>query len=176
MNVYDFKVLNNKGEEVDLSIYKGKVLLIINSATTCGFTPQYKELEALYEKYKDSGFEILDFPCNQFKEQAKGSDEEIKTFCTGRYGIKFPLFKKCDVNGENALPLFNYLKDAQGYKARGPIMALLQSLSKTKGTNDIRWNFTKFLIDKEGNAVKRYEPPVKPKKIEKDIKGLLENE
>ena len=173
MNVLDFKVLNYKGEEVDLSIYKGKVLLIINSATGCGFTPQYKELEELYEKYNDKGFEILDFPCNQFNEQTPGNDEEIHTFCTGRFGIKFPLFKKGDVNGENAHPLFTYLKEAQPYKGRGPVMAMLQSMSNTKGTNDIRWNFTKFLIDQDGNAIKRYEPTTKPKKIEKDIKGLL---
>ena len=173
MNVLDFKVLNYKGEEVDLSIYKGKVLLIINSATGCGFTPQYKELEELYEKYNDKGFEILDFPCNQFKEQAPESDEEIHTFCTGRFGIKFPLFKKGDVNGDDAQPLFTYLKEAQPYKGRGPVMAMLQSMSNTKGTNDIRWNFTKFLIDKDGNAIKRYEPTTKPKKIEKDIKGAL---
>ena len=173
MNVLDFKVLNYKGEEVDLSIYKGKVLLIINSATGCGFTPQYKELEELYEKYNDKGFEILDFPCNQFNEQTPENDEEIHTFCTGRFGIKFPLFKKGDVNGENANPLFTYLKEAQPYKGRGPVMAMLQKMSNTKGTNDIRWNFTKFLVDKDGNAIKRYEPTTKPNKIEKDIKGLL---
>ena len=169
MNVYDFKVLNNKGIEVDLSTYKGKLLLIINSATGCGFTPQYKDLEEIYEKYKDKGFEILDFPCNQFKEQAPGTDEEIQAFCTGRFGIKFPLFKKIEVNGENEEPLFHYLKEAQPYSGKGPVMSMLTKLSGTKGTNDIRWNFTKFLVDREGNAIMRFEPTFKMNKLDNII-------
>jgi glutathione peroxidase len=154
MNIYDFKVIDNKGETVSLEEYKGKVLLIANTATACGFTPQYKGLQELYEKYNDKGFEILDFPCNQFANQAPGTDEEILDFCTGRFGVTFKLFSKVDVNGENQEPLFKYLKD------------------ETK-SKKIKWNFTKFLVDKDGNVIKKYEPITKPKRIEKDIIKLL---
>lgn len=157
MDIYDFKVLNNKGEEISLSEYKGKVLLIVNTATGCGFTPQYKGLEELYKKYKEEGFEILDFPCNQFGHQAPGTDQEIDSFCTLNYDTTFPRFKKIDVNGENASPLYNWLK-----KEKGGIFG-----------NAIKWNFTKFLIDRNGKVVERYAPTTSPSKIEDEIKKLL---
>lgn len=157
MGLYDFKVLNNKGEEVSLSDFKGKVLLIVNTATGCGFTPQYKGLEELYKKYKGEGFEILDFPCNQFGHQAPGSDEDINSFCTLNYDTTFPRFKKIDVNGENASPLYKWLK-----KEKGGIFG-----------NAIKWNFTKFLIDRNGNVIERFAPTVSPSKIEGKIKELL---
>lgn len=151
MSVYEFKVLNQKGEEISLEQYKGKVLLIVNTATGCGFTPQYKGLEELYEKYHEQGFEILDFPCNQFFRQAPGTDEEINSFCTLRYNTQFPRFKKIEVNGNNASPLFKYLCTQDGKYKR------------------VKWNFTKFLVDKEGNLIARFEPATKPEKIENDI-------
>ncbi len=157
MNIYDYEVKNKKGEMVSVDEYKGKVLLIINSATGCGFTPQYKALQELYDKYKNDGFEILDFPCNQFANQAKGSDEEITSFCSLNYGVSFPQFAKVDVNGNNAEPLFEYLKSEKG----GII-----------GKN-IKWNFTKFLIDKDGKVIERFAPTKKPEDIEEKIKSLL---
>ena len=161
-NVYDFTVKDRRGNDVSLTEYKGKVLLIVNTATRCGFTPQYEELEALYKVYKDKGLEILDFPCNQFGEQAPGTEEEIHQFCTLNFGTEFPQFKKIEVNGENESPLFTYLK-AQQAKA-DPDYA-----SKP----DIKWNFTKFLVDREGNVVERYEPTTDCKVIEEAIKKLL---
>ena len=158
MDIYDFKVKDNKGQEVSLSDYKGKVLLIVNTATGCGFTPQYKSLEELYKKYQSKGFEIHDFPCNQFGHQAPGTDEEINSFCTLNYDTTFPRFRKIDVNGENASPLFKWLK-----KEKGGIFG-----------NAIKWNFTKFLIDKNGKVVERYAPTTPPSKIEGEIKELLE--
>lgn len=157
MPIYDFKVLSNKGEEVSLEQYKGKVLLIVNTATGCGFTPQYKGLEDLYLKYREQGLEILDFPCNQFGHQAPGNDEEIHQFCTLRYNTTFPRFKKIDVNGSNEDPLYTYLKSQQ----------------KGKMGSRIKWNFTKFLVDKEGNVVGRFAPTVEPEKLEKDVIALL---
>lgn len=157
MNVLDFKVKSQKGEEVSLGQYKGKVLLIVNTATGCGFTPQYKGLEELYEKYREQGFEVLDFPCNQFFKQAPGSDEEINEFCSLRYNTQFPRFKKIDVNGKNADPLFKFLC-SQNEKGK---------LVKVK------WNFTKFLVDKEGNVIGRFEPTCKPEAIEEHIKAAL---
>ena len=157
MSIYDFKVLNNKGEEVSLEQYKGKVLLIVNTATGCGFTPQYKGLEDLYLKYREQGLEILDFPCNQFGHQAPGNDEEIHQFCALRYNTTFPRFKKIDVNGANEDPLYTYLKSQQ----------------KGKLGSKIKWNFTKFLVDKEGNVVGRFAPTVEPEKLEKDVVALL---
>ena len=153
MSLYEIKVLTNKGEEVSLEQYKGKVLLIVNTATGCGFTPQYKGLEDLYEKYHEQGFEVLDFPCNQFFRQAPGSDEEIHQFCTLSYNTTFPRFKKIEVNGKNESPLYTFLK------------------AQIKGR--IKWNFTKFLVDKEGNVVKRFEPKDKPEDFENDIAELL---
>ena len=157
MDIYDFKVINNKGVEVSLSKYKGKVLLIVNTATGCGFTPQYKGLEELYKKYKDQGLEILDFPCNQFGHQAPGSDQEINSFCTLNYDTTFPRFRKIDVNGENAAPLYKWLK-----KEKGGLFG-----------NAIKWNFTKFLVDRTGKVVGRYSPTTPPSKIEGKIKELL---
>ena len=158
MNVYDFKVLNQKGEEVSLDIYKGKVLLIVNTATKCGFTPQYESLEVMYEELHDKGFEILDFPCNQFLHQAPGSDEEINQFCTLKYNTKFTRFKKIDVKGANADPLYKWL--------------ICQN-EKGKAKN-IKWNFTKFLIDKNGNVVERFGSMDKPESFIDKVKAELE--
>ena len=157
MNVYDFKVLNQKGEEISLDIYKGKVLLIVNTATKCGFTPQYEALEAMYEELKDQGFEILDFPCNQFLHQAPGSDEEINQFCSLKYNTKFPRFKKIDVKGANADPLYKWL--------------ICQN-EKGKAKN-IKWNFTKFLIDRNGNVVERFGSMDKPQNFIDKVKEEL---
>ena len=157
MNIYDFKVKAQDGSDVSLADYKGKVLLIVNTATGCGFTPQYDGLQDLYEKYQAQGFEILDFPCNQFANQAPGDDGEIHSFCTGRYGITFPQFSKIDVNGKNESPLFRYLKSQK---------------SGIMGRN-IKWNFTKFLVDKNGNVIDRFAPTVTPDKIESRIKECL---
>ena len=146
-SVYDFKVKDDAGKDVSLADYKGKVLLIVNTATRCGFTPQYKDLEAIYEKYRSEGLEILDFPCNQFGQQAPGTIQEIHQFCTLNYDIKFPQFDKIEVNGANAHPLYNWLK---------------------KG-NDIKWNFTKFLISRDGKILKRYEPRDQMSDVEADV-------
>ena len=179
MNLYDFEVKTRKGELVNLHEYEGKVLLIINSATGCGFTKQYDELEELYAKYNEKGFVILDFPCNQFANQAPGSDEEIHEFCTVKFGVKFPIFSKIDVNGENASPLFTFLKEAKPYVSPKGLknkatMKMVENLSKTKESkNDIRWNFTKFLVDRNGNVIERYEPVIAIKEIEKRIEELL---
>ena len=157
MKIYDFKVRNAKGEEVPMTEYQGKVLLIVNTATGCGFTPQYEGLQKLYDKYRDRGLEILDFPCNQFGHQAPGTEEEIQEFCTLKYKTTFPLFSKIDVNGTNAAPLFTFLKNQKG--------GFLG--------DDIKWNFTKFLVSRDGTVVKRYAPMTTPDKIEKDILKLL---
>lgn len=157
MTIYDLKVLNTKGEEVSLSDYRGKVLLIVNTATGCGFTPQYEGLQKLYDEYQNEGLEILDFPCNQFGNQAPGTDAEIGQFCTLKYHTTFPRFAKVDVNGKNEIPLFAYLK-----KEKGGMM----------GSN-IKWNFTKFLVDRNGKVVERFAPTVTPEKIESHIKELL---
>ena len=157
MSIYDYKVKDMFNEDVDMAEYKGKTLLIVNTATGCGFTPQYEGLESLYKKYKDQGFEILDFPCNQFGHQAPGSDSEIREFCTAKYDVSFRQFKKIDVNGENEEPLFTYLKSKKG-----------GTLSKK-----IKRNFTKFLVDKEGNVVARFATTKKPEDIESKIKSVL---
>ena len=165
MNIYDFSVKTRKGEDVSLSNYKGKVLLIVNTATGCGFTPQYDELQDLYDEFKDQGLEILDFPCNQFANQAPGDDEEIHSFCTGQYGITFPQFAKVDVNGDNAIPLFKWLTENTTFKGFGnsPMgmmlsIAVKKSDKEYKNNGNIKWNFTKFLIDRNGNIVERFEP------------------
>lgn len=157
MTIYDYKIKTRDGKEQKMSQYKGKVLLIVNTATGCGFTPQYKGLEALYEKYHNQGFEILDFPCNQFGHQAPGSDTEIHEFCTMKYQTQFDQFAKIEVNGENEHPLYTYLKSQK----RGAF-----------GKN-IKWNFEKFLVDKEGNVVARYNSLKTPEKIDKEIAKLL---
>lgn len=179
--VYDFEILAVDGKKVSLEEYKGKVLLIINSATKCGFTPQYDELQKLYEKYKDEGFVILDFPCNQFKEQAPGSNEEIVSFCQMNFGVEFPIFSKIEVNGENADPLYKFLKSQKSFEGlhpEHPITARLEPILETidpnyKNTPDIKWNFTKFLIDREGNVVRRFEPTHNMADVEEKIKELL---
>ena len=181
-NVYDFNVLDRKGNEVSLSEYKGKVLLIVNTATRCGFTPQYEELEALYKAYKDRGLEILDFPCNQFGQQAPGSEEEIHSFCQLNFGTEFPQFKKIEVNGENEAPLFTFLKSQkgfQGFDMNHKIGALLHDMMLKADPDyankpDIKWNFTKFLINQQGEVVARYEPTHDIKLIKQDIAKLLD--
>ena len=180
-NVYDFNVLDRKGNEISLSEYKGKVLLIVNTATSCGFTPQYEELEALYKVYRDKGLEILDFPCNQFGQQAPGSEEEIHSFCQLNYGTEFLQFKKIEVNGENQSPLFAYLKAQKGFAGfdlNHKIGALLHDMMLKADPDyaskpDIKWNFTKFLINQQGEVVARYEPTHDIKLIEQDIVNLL---
>lgn len=157
MNIYDISVKNNNGEDVSISEYKGSVILIVNTATGCGFTPQYEGLQQLYDNYKDSGLEILDFPCNQFGNQAKGSDEEINSFCSLNYNTTFKRFKKIEVNGANEDSLFKFLKSEK---------------SGVLGKK-IKWNFTKFLVDRNGNVVERFGPNVKPKDIEEYIKKLI---
>ena len=157
MSIYDDSVKDRNGNDVSMSSFKGKVLLIVNTATGCGFTPQYKGLEELYKQYHQKGFEILDFPCNQFGNQAPGSDDEIHEFCTLKYNTTFDQFAKVEVNGENEIPLYTFLK-----KEKGGIMG-----------NKIKWNFTKFLIDREGNVVKRFAPTDTPEKIESSIKELI---
>ena len=157
MTIYDFKVRSAKGEKVSMADYKGKVLLIVNTATGCGFTPQYEGLQKLYDKYKDKGLEILDFPCNQFGHQAPGTEEEIQEFCTLKYKTTFPLFAKVEVNGKNEEPLFRYLKSQEG--------GFLG--------DDIKWNFTKFLVTRDGRVVGRYAPITKPENIEGDILKIL---
>lgn len=181
MNIYELRVEDAYGVEKSLSDYSGKVLLIINSATECGFTPQYDDLQDLYEKYGEADFEILDFPCNQFGHQAPGSNEEIISFCDSRYGITFPIFSKIEVNGENTSPLYGYLKSQKGFEgfdSEHPLTPMLESvLERTvpdyKQTSDIKWNFTKFLIDREGNVVGRFEPTVDMNKVEAEIVKLL---
>lgn len=180
MNIYDFKVKAQDGSEVSLSDYKGKVVLIVNTATGCGFTPQYDELQDLYDAHQNDGFEILDFPCNQFGEQAPGSDEEIHSFCTGRYGITFPQFAKVDVNGANAIPLYQWLVENSKFEGFGmnpmglAMKGVLKAIDKDyKNSNTVKWNFTKFLIDREGQLIARFEPTVSMKQIKEKIEAAL---
>ena len=176
-SIYDFKVKDDMGKDVSLADYKGKVLLIVNTATRCGFTPQYDELEALYEKYHADGFEILDFPCNQFGEQAPGTIEEIHQFCTANFNIKFPQFDKIDVNGADESPLYTYLKAQKGFGGfdlndqRGKFMdeMLRKRDADYDKKSDIKWNFTKFLVSRDGRVVKRYEPTNKMSDIDAAI-------
>ena len=177
MKFYDFKVKNDVEQDVSLSEYKGKVLLIVNTATRCGFTPQYKELEALYEKYHAEGLEILDFPCNQFGEQAPGTIQEIHQFCTANFDIQFPQFDKIDVNGASESPLFTYLKSQKGFSGfdlndkTGKFMdeMLRKQDADYDKKSDIKWNFTKFLVSRDGRVLRRYEPTDKISIIEADI-------
>jgi len=180
--VYDFAVKDRKGKDVSLKEYANEVLLIVNTATKCGFTPQYDELEKLYKDYHSQGFEILDFPCNQFGQQAPGTDESIHEFCKLNFGTEFPRFKKVKVNGEDAEPLFLFLQEQKGFAGwdmEHPIAHILDDmLSKAdpdyKEKNDIKWNFTKFLINKKGQVVARFEPTEKLEVIEQQIKEELE--
>ena len=179
-NVYDFKVKDRSGNEVSLQDFSGKVLLIVNTATGCGFTPHYEPLEAMYKDLKDKGLEILDFPCNQFANQAPGSEEEIHRFCTLKFGTDFPQFAKIDVNGETADPLFAYLATEKPFEGfgKGFKSAALKKFSdmNNKAFGDkayIRWNFTKFLVDREGNVVSRFEPTVEMDEVRKAVEDLL---
>ena len=179
-NVYDFTVKDRSGNAVSLSDYQGKVLLIVNTATGCGFTPHYEPLEEMYKDLKDKGFEIPDFPCNQFANQAPGSDDEIHDFCTIKFGTEFPQFKKIDVNGETADPLFAWLateKPFQGF-GKGLKFAALNKFTEmnNKKFGDkayIKWNFTKFLVDREGNVIARFEPTVDMKEVRKAVEAAL---
>ena len=180
MSVYDFKVKAQDGSEVSLADYQGKVLLIVNTATGCGFTPQYDELQDLYGEHRKDGLEILDFPCNQFADQAPGSDEEIHSFCTGRYGITFPQFSKIDVLGENADPLFKYLSDNTTFEGfgKGPMSLILSAAVKRmdkdyKNNSKVKWNFTKFLIDRNGNIVARFEPTASMDTVKEKVEEVL---
>ena len=179
--IYDIPVKDAGGNVTTLAEYNGTVLLIVNTATQCGFTPQYKELEELYEKYRDQGLEILDFPCNQFGEQAPGTVEEIKEFCSANFNIQFPLFDKVEVNGEGEEPLYTYLKSQQGFGGfdlKDQLGALLDKMLRQEDANydknpDIKWNFTKFLVSRDGKVLKRYEPTTKMSDIDADIKEAL---
>ena len=179
MNVYDFTVKAMDGSDVSLSDYRGKLLLIVNTATGCGFTPQYKELQELYDAHRDDGLEILDFPCNQFAEQAPGTDEEIHTFCTGRFGITFPQFAKLDVRGESADPLFRWLSENTEFSGFNGAMGIAMNAVAKKMDKDfknngaIKWNFTKFLIGRDGEIIARYEPTVSMKKVMAEVEEAL---
>jgi glutathione peroxidase len=177
MNVYDFSVKDNQGAGVSLADYRGKVLLIVNTATKCGLTPQYKALEALYEKYGERGFEILDFPCNQFMKQAPGSDEEIQDFCTLNYNTTFPRFAKIDINGKDAHPLFVWLKEQfsedEGDDEAKSFEKKVKMLKPFAKPGDIKWNFGKFLIDRGGEVCGRYSPGLAPEKLEAAVEALL---
>ena len=179
-NFYDYSVTDAKGNEVKMSDFKGKVVLIVNTATGCGFTPQYEPIEKMYENYHDKGLEILDIPCNQFGGQAPGSDDEIHEFCTLHYNTTFPQMKKSDVNGENELPLYTYLKSQKGFEGFGKhkLSLLLAGMLKKADKDwdkkpDIKWNFTKFVVDKDGNVVARFEPTEDMAKVEEYVKSLL---
>lgn len=180
MNIYDYSVQDAQGNDVPLSNYKGKVILIVNTATHCGFTPHYKELEDIYEKYHSKGLEIIDIPCNQFGRQAPGSEKEITEFCKLNYNTKFPQMKKSDVNGENALPLYAYLKEQKAFEGfgEGETAQMMDEFIKKidanyKNNPDIKWNFTKFLISKDGSVVARFEPTVCMSEVEESITKYL---
>ena len=177
--IYDFKALTNKGKELDFSQFEGKVLLIVNTASKCGFTPQFKGLEELNQKYKEKGLVVIGFPCNQFAHQDPGTDGEIQEFCRVNYGVTFQIMKKVDVNGPEAHPIFEYLKsqapieEYKGLKAKAAA-TMFKGISKSvEKDSDIKWNFTKFLISRDGTAVKRYAPTTEPKDFEKDIEAML---
>ena len=179
MNIYDCKVKTRDNKEVSLKDFKDKVLIIVNTATGCGFTPQYEGLEKLYKKYHDKGLEILDFPCNQFGNQAPGSDEEIHEFCTFKYDTTFDQFMKVDVNGEDEIELFKIIKNEikndkiKGLKNKLAMKAIKQISKTAKNEEDIKWNFTKFLVDRNGKVVGRYSPTFSPEDMEEDIKKLI---
>ena len=181
MNFYDLRVEAADGSTVSMSDFKGKVVLVVNTATGCGFTPQYKQLEEMYERYNEKGFEIIDVPCNQFHGQTPGTDEEIHEFCTLNYNTKFPQMKKSDVNGENEIELFKYLKSQKGFEGFGTgikslgMAAMLKIIDKNyKNNTDIKWNFTKFVIDREGQVVARFEPTIDMKKVEEFVASLIQ--
>ena len=180
MGFYDQTVVAPDGEIISMEKYRGKVVLVVNTATGCGFTPHYKDIEAIYEKYHEAGFEVIDVPCNQFAGQTPGTDDEIHEFCSLKYNTQFPQMKKTDVNGENAAPLFKYLKSEKGFEGfgKGPAaLAMGVMLSKIdknyKDNPDIKWNFTKFVIDREGNVVARFEPTEKMEKVAACVASLM---
>ena len=180
MGFYDQSIMAADGKEVSMKDFEGKVVLVVNTATGCGFTPHYKDIENMYEKYHDKGFEVIDVPCNQFAGQTPGTDEEIHEFCTLKYKTQFPQMKKTDVNGENATPLFKYLKEQKGFEGfgKGPkAMAMSAMLSKNdknyKNSPEIKWNFTKFVVDRKGNVVARFEPTHNMKDVDKFVEDLL---
>lgn len=179
MTVYDFTVKDRQGNDFSLDQYRGKVLLIVNTATGCGFTPQYEELENIYEELKDEGFELLDFPCNQFMNQAPGTDEEINNECKMRFGTTFPRFKKIDVNGENAIPLYKWLTENtvfQGFEGKMATMMKLMAKARDKDykyNGKIKWNFTKFVIDRNGEIAARFEPTADLAAVKAKIKEVL---
>ena len=180
MGFYDFTLKDGMGKDFSLEQFRGKVVLVVNTATGCGFTPHYKPMEEMYEKLHDKGFEILDIPCNQFAGQTPGTDEEIHEFCTLHYNTMFPQMKKSDVNGENELPLYTWLKAQKGFEGFGmgpaalAISAMLKSKDKDyKNKPDIKWNFTKFLVDREGNVVARFEPTADMKKVAAAVTELV---
>ena len=179
-SIYDFELPQRKGDPVPMKNYEGKVLIIVNTATGCGFTPHYKDLESMYEKYHDQGLEIIDIPCNQFKNQAPGSDDEIHTFCQAKYKTQFEQFKKSDVNGPNQLPLFKFLKEKAPFKGFSGVKGFFFSGvmgifgNKRDDENDVRWNFTKFIVNKNGEVVQRFEPTTSMTEVEEFVKTLLE--
>lgn len=181
MNIYDFTAKDIDGNLVSLQDYKGKVLIVVNTASKCGFTPQYEDLQKLYDNYKDKGVEILGFPCNQFMDQEPGTNQETKSFCSLNYGVNFPLFEKTDVNGKFAHPLFKYLVSEapfKGFDMSNPTNKMLDAMLKDKfpefAVGDaVKWNFTKFIIDKEGNVVNRFEPATDPMDMVSTIENLL---
>ena len=180
MSFYDYSVVTPTGEEVSMKEFEGKIGLVVNTATGCGFTPHYKDLEEIYEKCHDRGLEIVDVPCNQFAGQTPGTDDEIHEFCTLKYNTQFPQMKKSDVNGENALPLFQYLKSQKGFEGfgHGPVALAMSTMLKKidkdyKNNPDIKWNFTKFVVDREGNVVARFEPTAKMSDVAECVEKLL---
>ena len=180
MTIYDLTVPKTDGTELALSDFKGKVMLIVNTATGCGFTPHYAPIEEMYEEFHDKGFEVIDVPCNQFAGQTPGTDEEIHEFCTLKYNTQFPQMKKSDVNGENELPLYKYLKSQKGFETFGKgakaiaMAAMCKAMDKNyKNNPDIKWNFTIFLVDREGNVTSRFEPTIDMKKVKEAVEGLI---
>ena len=180
MSIYDYSVPTPQGEDLSLKNFEGKVLLIVNTATGCGFTPHYKDLEAIYEADHDKGLEIIDVPCNQFAGQTPGNDEEIHEFCTLKYNTRFPQMKKSDVNGENQLPLFAYLKSQKGFEGfgHGPTALMMSAMLKKQDKNyksnpDIKWNFTKFVVNRQGEVVARFEPTADMKEVRACVESLL---
>ncbi|MCR5595885.1 MAG: glutathione peroxidase [Lachnospiraceae bacterium] len=177
---YDQSVVAANGDVISMKDYEGKVVLVVNTATGCGFTPHYKDIEDMYEKYHDQGFEVIDVPCNQFAGQTPGTDDEIHEFCTLKYNTQFPQMKKADINGENAIPLFTYLKSQKGFEGfgKGPkalaMSTMLKKIDKDyKNNPDIKWNFTKFVIDREGNVVARFEPTAKMEDVAECVASLI---
>ncbi len=178
--IYDFSLVSGTGDTVEMKSFEGKVLLIVNTATGCGFTPHYKDLEALYERFHDQDFEIIDVPCNQFAGQTPGTDEEIHEFCTLKYHTQFAQMQKSDVNGENELPLYTYLKAQKGFEGfgKGPAALAMGVMLKKidpdyKNNSAIKWNFTKFLVDRKGRVLARFEPTMSMKEVAKEVEKIM---